>query len=1047
MLLHTRLGILGLLVAGLLVGGIVAPQVYGEGSVMDDTLVLHYTFDKDTGETAKDLSAYGNDGKIVKAEYLEEFDGRRGVLRFDGKSSYINCGDSESLHFGGDMSFEMWVRLNGPFGPLWNFIFADDTVSNLYSGSGGSFYFGVMQHTTVMFWCTNGRDKMLFPVDNRILSDKWSHIAVVVEYPRCRFYHNGKLVRDAYMPVPGITKLLNRPKHIGGVEGAFCPIDLDEFRLYRRALTAAEVAAHAKGEEVPPGRADELAVEAHSYEEAVALRLSCKGTDYSGHTAEMTLLQGDSTEAVVPQRAALTEAFEGSGRYVATVKFPLLGLENKSLDGVARILAPDGQLVRTVYRHAFLGKPEWVDTKEGYSDEVMPPWTPVEAEAKPDGTVEVRVWGRRHVFGPTPFLRQIETRGTEILTSPITLKGRVNGRAIAWRDGRIRLKETSKTAASLEQICESDRVILRVDTNVEYDGYMIFDCEIQARRDLSLEELTLEIPLRTRHATLCYGTNVYPPDPQVYMNRWHSGAVPGDLAFRFGPNVWLGDEERGLCWQVESDEDWHYADKQKAIEILPRGETTTFKAHLVDVPTRLAAGEALHYKFALLATPVKPLLRDSWDLRIVRSEPYGADLDIPDRKTNGKPTLQYLAEAGVRHMFINVTDMWPYPMPVHEKFSRALHRLINETHAHGLKLYPYLIHHRFPVMVPEFDIHGLHMSNRPLKDYPIGGPASPEQKRPGPITTKYGANSQGCVDMCSKSKALQDAYIHSLARRFDEYGDDGIYLDEPLGLYPCENTAHGCGYRTEDGSIRPTYPVFAVREFLKRIYTVVKQRRPDGVVDVHCSFNYNPAGLAYADMYWHGEQWTHLRHTGAKDGYIAAELPLDMFRTEFMGHQIGVGAETLSYRLGATMKDADMKVAATSLLHDVPVRPSTGTDYCEAIIYKLWRVRDQFGAKEAEKLFYWNNQDYVRVSPEKCRALLFKHPRNGVLAFVSNLRRDEQTVTVQFNLDKLNLRDRKLHVFNTLTDEPMAMTSGGKLSVPLGSEEWIYIWLRPTGGK
>jgi len=38
-----------------------------------------------------------------------------------------------------------------------------------------------------------------------------------------------------------------------------------------------------------------------------------------------------------------------------------------------------------------------------------------------------------------------------------------------------------------------------------------------------------------------------------------------------------------------------------------------------------------------------------------------------------------------------------------------------------------------------------------------------------------------------------------------------------------------------------------------------------------------------------------------------------------------------------------------------------------------------------EKLFYWKNRDYVRVSPEKCYATLLKHPENGVLAFISNL--------------------------------------------------------------
>ncbi len=1037
-----RLRLLALLVAGLLLCGMVAPQVHGVGSPTDPALVLHYTFDyPDTmglpGEKriVKDHSSYGNDGEIVKKpEALRELDGRRGVLRFGGVETYINCGNPESLHFGGDISIEMWVRQNSLLKSGAGFIFRE--------GGAPSFQFGWENWYNVVVRCSNGREVMLLPVARNIVGHDWSHIAVVVEYPRCRFYRNGELIRDQYMPMEGISKTGNQAKHIAEK----CPIDLDEFRVYRRALTAAEVAAHARGKEVPPGRDDELAVETHWYEETVAVRLSCKGTDYSGHTAEMTLLQGDYTEAMPPKKVALTESFQGSGRYVATATFPLSGLENKSLDAVARILAPDGKLVKKLNRHASLRKPEWVHTKEGYSDEVLPPWTPVEARSKPDGTVEVGVWGRRHVFGPTPFPQQIETRGADILASPISLSGRLDGEAIAWKDGRVSLKETSKTAASLEQVFEDERATLRVDTNIEYDGHMLFECEIKARRDLSVEELTLNIPLRTRHATLCWGDSVYPRDSKIPMKRYNIGAVRGDLSFRFSPNIWLGDEERGLAWQAESDEDWHYADEQKAIEILPRGDTTTFRANLVNVPTRLAKGEALHYKFALLATPMKPMLRDSWDLRIVRSDPYGEDLTLPDRKTDGKPTLQYYAEVGIRHLFTNASTMWTYPMPPGKRFAEELHRLADETHFHGLKLHNYLIHQRFNVMAPEYDIHGLHISRRPLAPWAYGGTGPPPAYGGyhGPVSPHYeGARtgSQTVVEQCPKSKAFQDATIHSLARRFDEYGEDGVYLDETATIAACENMLHGCGYRTEDGSIRKTFPVFACREFMKRIHTVVKGRRPDGVLDVH-SWAMNPAGLAYADILWTGEQWWHLKNTGAKDGYVSAELPLDMFRTAFMGYQFGMPAETLSYRLGSRMK-----VSATSLLHDVPVRPRTQSKEYLGIMSKLWKVREQLGAKEAEKLFYWNNQDYVHVSPEKCYALLLKHPRNGVLAFITNLRPDAASVSVEFNLDKLGLRGKTLDVFNALTDEPVAMTVDGKVSIPLGSEEWIYVWLRPSADK
>ena len=85
-----------LAVVGLMVCQMAAHEVCAQDPPRDPALVLHYTFDTDPGETAKDQSTYGNDGEIVKAHYLEESDGRRGVLRFDGKESVLTCPQSES---------------------------------------------------------------------------------------------------------------------------------------------------------------------------------------------------------------------------------------------------------------------------------------------------------------------------------------------------------------------------------------------------------------------------------------------------------------------------------------------------------------------------------------------------------------------------------------------------------------------------------------------------------------------------------------------------------------------------------------------------------------------------------------------------------------------------------------------------------------------------------------------------------------------------------------------------------------------------------------
>ncbi len=836
----------------------------------DKALLVHYTFDKDSGGKTEDLSSYGNTGKVRNAQYLKELNGRQGVLRLNGKDSLIGCGGSPSLNFTGDLTFEMWVRGNeleklaGVF---------------LYWGNAFKFYC----HPIPLVEYRNGKNTIRTGLNDvgNVVSDKWTHVAVVVEYPRVRVYVDGELKQDVYMPFQAVVADKG-PKTIGSK----CPIDLDEVRIYRRALSANEVAAHASGKELAPGDAAELAVEPNWYENVMALRVTGKGAKFRDGEAVVKLLR-ENNSADASRRVKLQETEEGSGRYVGTALIALDGLEGRNFDAVAEIFDPAGKSIKTVFRHIFLKKPDWINTPEGYSDQVMPPWTPVKTAVGDQGTVDVSVWGRQYVFPNGLFMDKIITGNTELLAAPITLQGHADGKPLTLKPGAVKLLGASDTAASLEQTAANSAVTISAGTRLEYDGYMIIDCKVKALQDTTLDSLVLDIPLRSKYATLCFGANVYPEQksPRKPLSVFHMGAIKGDLAFRFSPNIWIGDEERGLTWQAESNEDWRYADPLKAMEVLPRGEVTSLRANWVNVPVKLAKGEELRYRFALQATPVKPLLRDAWDLRVLRSDPFGGDLQespdfslaerwidlehpkkdyiasrvIPElNRTEGgpgrMPALEYYAKSGMRHLYTRATDNWPWPTLLNPEHAAKLHRVVDAAHAQGLKIYSYMIHERMPTNVPEYDIYGRSMTNLPFKPYGT------------------------CIGFCSHSKAFQDAAVHSLAQRLDEYGEDGIYLDGTgVHMKSCQNTEHGCGYlakpgatsvhgtvafdQTDRGSdddarVYPTYPIFAERELLKRIYTVIKQRRPDSVIDIH-SWYLNSGGLAYGDILWTGEQWWH----------------------------------------------------------------------------------------------------------------------------------------------------------------------------------------------
>jgi len=379
-----------------------------------------------------------------------------------------------------------------------------------------------------------------------------------------------------------------------------------------------------------------------------------------------------------------------------------------------------------------------------------------------------------------------------------------------------------------------------------------------------------------------------------------------------------------------------------------------------------------------------------------------------------KPPLDYLAELGVRTLCIHEqwTDLEAYTSTTH---GEKLRSLVRACHEHGMRL---LVYFGFLLsdLAPEWPEFGEECVVEPRHAYdPYDYPPQPHQR---------------AYTVCYRS-VWQDALAHGIAQLLDEYDVDGVYLDGTANPPPCQNRRHGCGYVRPDGRIGTTYPLFATREMMRRIYTIVKGRKPDGQVNVHQSTCMTIPSLAWATSYWDGEQFGSL-----EPGPFALEtIPLDTFRTEFMGHQWGVPAEFLCYDRPFTYEQA----SAFTLLHDVLVRANGLGPHLE-LESKLWRLSDEFGRKDAEWLPYWRNSEYVTVTPDGAAASLYRHPTNGVLVVVSNLSRQEAPVSVHLHLTRLGL-DEPVRARDALRGEELSLVEGA-FTLLLASLEWRWVWVR-----
>ncbi|MGE5531953.1 MAG: glycoside hydrolase domain-containing protein [Bacteroidota bacterium] len=374
----------------------------------------------------------------------------------------------------------------------------------------------------------------------------------------------------------------------------------------------------------------------------------------------------------------------------------------------------------------------------------------------------------------------------------------------------------------------------------------------------------------------------------------------------------------------------------------------------------------------------------------------------------GKARLQELYDLGVRTICFH--EHWvPYQSYPHvtEENRPKLRSLAEGMKSHKLNLLLYMSR-QFADNSPEWELYNKEACSEP---------------RPAPYTR---LPAQKDYIACWNGP-YKDFALYWLGKTMDEFGNAGWYLDGPEWPMQCNNRSHGCGYVASDGTIRPTWDIFATREFMQRLYVLTRQRNPEGQLNIHNSTVMTIPTLGFGTSSWSGEQIDTYKPP-AKTLEI---LPMDSFRTEFMGRQWGVPAEFLVYD-GMPYYAKD--VLAYTLLHGVIIRPGSPDSLERASA--LWKVHDEFPFSHGEMLGYWNNAQYIKVGPEGVYASIWRLPKKGALIVVSNLTDADANAPVTVDLKKLASGKK---ITDALAGEALA-NDNGKLTLPVAS--WRYRVLR-----
>ena len=198
-------------------------------------LVAAFGFGEGSGTTVSDASGNGNNGTILNATWTTA--GRYGsALLFNGSNAWVTVADSASLDLTTAMTIEAWVRPTAAMGTSWRSIILKERPSGLSY----SLYTNTTSGRPGPYINTGGADLNVRGTSS-VPADAWTHLAATYNGTMLQLYVNGTLVKSASFP--GALVVSSGVLRIGGnsVWGEWFKGYIDEVRIYKRALSAAEI--------------------------------------------------------------------------------------------------------------------------------------------------------------------------------------------------------------------------------------------------------------------------------------------------------------------------------------------------------------------------------------------------------------------------------------------------------------------------------------------------------------------------------------------------------------------------------------------------------------------------------------------------------------------------------------------------------------------------------------------------------------------------------------------------------------------------------------
>ena len=652
----------------------------------------------------------------------------------------------------------------------------------------------------------------------------------------------------------------------------------------------------------------------------------------------------------------------------------------------------------------------WEGNRLGITDKVYAPFDPVRQQGK---TVSVVM--REYRQDGLGLWSSVRARGNdegsemrELLAGPIALH--VGDGAMLKGSGEF--TSVQPQAVIYEGRAAHPAVLVETKTTTEYDGVMKVEITLTPPETPvpPLESLYVDIPVRDELAPLFHVTmtgkirdNPAGSTPAGTGRVWDSRDLPAPRFHgNFHPYIWVGAEERGICWFADNDRGWVLnarpeGDREPVPcqELIRRDGQLILRVNLVQKPVRLE--EPRRIVFGLMATPGKPM-PENWRNIFFRSCP-------PEGKRIQWMAAQYWGSPSVMYSKLPIDQDTSVLSKLQEArlggggWGQFMKAWTNRHLSGDISAKTYKSKKKVVGL-----LHHAHRISRGAEDFLT---AYWEEFH---ATHAYHPEDRVFGDEWS-SHAYPPSYLDFALWCGAEFVRRGIglYFDNTFPK-PTHDTVSTAAYELPNGRIQPSANIWRHREYLRRIWVIHRQLAPRAtppIIMLHMTNSHLPPYMVYGQANLDLE-WLY------GGGAAQAKYPPDLLRTESLGLKSGniptaLGGGSHRTKFGALM------------VHEIRAK------------FKRVRLLDdlaEFGytQPDAEVFNYWDPDPPLKTSDPRCKWLLVKHHGELMALFCTWNPRDEN-VEVQIDTGRLGLQPQKAQ--NVETDEVRDVQEGiFKFSMP-----------------